>query len=58
MTYALILVFLQANGHSHTVDPGRSYATEVECQQAAAATRGYISLREGEVSFTVRCVKR
>ena len=58
MTYALILVFTLANGQSHTVDPGRSFGTQTECQQAAAATRGYITLRAGETSFAVKCVRR
>ena len=58
MTYALILVFLHTGGGSHSVDPGRSFATHAECLQAAAAARGDISLRAGEKSFETKCVRR
>jgi hypothetical protein len=57
MAYALILVFTLTNGQTQTVDPGRSFATQAECEQAKPMVAGYISLRAGERSFAVKCVK-
>ena len=58
MAYAIILIFSMIHGPSHSVDPGRTFSSLAECQQAVGMVHNYVTLRPGERSFMARCVRR
>jgi hypothetical protein len=59
MQWIIVLHFLWKDGHIQTVRvPEYSFASASECNSHRGEVRNYISLRPGEVSYTVTCQRR
>jgi hypothetical protein len=54
MSFVLILHFI-LHGHVHTVNTGRTYSSQQECNAAGQQAKGYVGLKPGErYSFSCR----
>ena len=47
MSFVLILHFV-LNGHTHTVDTGRTFSSQQECNAAGQQAKSYANLAPGE----------
>ncbi|HEX4408297.1 MAG TPA: hypothetical protein VH206_05960 [Xanthobacteraceae bacterium] len=56
MSFVLILHFA-LNGHVHTVNTGRSFSSQQECNAGGEQARGYVGLKPGE-RFSYSCVRK
>ena len=59
MEWIIVLHFHFKDGHIQTVRvPEYTFASANECNSHKSEVRNYISLRPGEVSYTVTCQRR